>query len=140
MTSLVVHPSAFRSFAVIPQNKVKHTGLGVGPALFRNIDALAEGDHQRVQEALLFFLVVVFTQHRLDSLGGLLGFVERNATEKVVNNVVINDFVEEVATDKASCAVDSSQGSFGVGPGLGGVVRNVRVGVLKVCNSNCRPG
>jgi hypothetical protein len=138
MTSLVVHHNAFRSFAIIPQNKMENTRLDIGSTLFRNVNALAEGDHQGVQKALLFFLVVVFPQHRLNCLGGLLGVVERNAAEKVMDDMVINNFVEEVATDETSCAVNCSQRSFGIGPSLCGVMWNGRVSVLKVCDSNCK--
>lgn len=124
-----------RSFAVT-LHKVKDTRLRIRASLFGHIDALAESDHQGVQEAVLLLFVVVFTEERLDGLGGAFSMVERNATEKVVNHMVVDNFVEEVTANESGCAIDSSQCALGVGPGFRGVVGNVGVGVLKVGDSN----
>lgn len=120
---------------------MQNTRLSTGTSLaLRDIDALAEGNHQGVQEALFLLLVVVLTEHRLDGLGGLLCVVEWNAAEKVVDHMVVNDFVEEVTANEAGCAVNGGQCSLGVSPGFRGVVSNLGVGVLKVCDGNCRFG
>lgn len=120
---------------------MENSGLSTGASLaIGDIDAPAEGNHQGVQEALVLLLVVVFTEHRLDGLGSFLGVVERNAAEEVVDNMVVNDFMEEVTTNEAGGAVNCSQCSLGVGPGFRSVVSNLGVGVLKVCDGNCRFG
>lgn len=80
--------------------------------------------------------MVVFTEHRLDGLGGFLCIVERNAAEEVVDHMVINDFMEEVTANEAGRAVNGSQCSLGVSPGFGSVVSNLGVGVLEVCDGN----
>lgn len=117
---------------------MQNTRLPTGTSLaLRDIDALAEGNHQGVQEALFLLLVVVFTEHRLDGLGGFLRVVEWNAAEKVVDHVVVNDFVEEVTANEAGGAVNGGQCSLGVSPGFRGVVSNLGVSVLKVCDGNC---
>lgn len=107
-------------------------------ALFGNIDALAESDHQGVQKALLLLFMVVFTEQWLDGLGGPLGIIEGNATEEVVDDVVIDNFMEEVTTNEAGCAVDSSQCALGVGPCLRSVVGNSGVSVLEVGDGDCK--
>lgn len=117
---------------------MEDTRLCVRSSFFRNVDALPERDHQRVQEALFFLFVVVLAKHRLDCFGSLLGVVKGDAAEKVVNDMVINDFVEEVAANESGCPVNSGQCSFGIGPGLCGVVWNSRVSVLKICDSDCK--
>lgn len=130
----------YRSFALLAQDKVEDTWLCARTVTLRDINALAECHHQRIEEALLFLLVVVFTKQWLDCLGGPLSVVERNAAEQVVDDMVIDDFVEEVAANEASCAIDSSQCALSVGPGLGSIVGNSGVGVLKIGDSNCGSG
>lgn len=133
-----MHTGNSRSFALIAQHKVKHTWLRARATVLGHVNALAEGHHQGVEEALPLLFVVVFAEQRLNCLGGTLCVVERNATEEVVDDVVVDDFVEEVTADEACGAIDGSQCALGVGPGLGGVVGNSGVGVLKICDGNCR--
>lgn len=82
----------------------------------RNVDALAERSHERVQETALLLLVVVSSQERLDSTGSLLGLVEGDTAEQVVHDMVVDDFVEEVAADEADAPVNGGKGTLGVGP------------------------
>lgn len=103
----------------------------------RNVDALPEGGHERVQEAALLLLVVVNPQQRLNSAGSLLGLVEGNPAEQVVNDMVVDDFVEEVAADEADAPVNGGKGTLGVGPGFGSVVGDSGVGVLQVGDGDC---
>jgi hypothetical protein len=56
--------------------------------------------------------------------------------EKVVNNVVLNNAVEEVAADKAKLAVNSGQSTLDKGPVLGIIVRHLHVSVVKVSDGN----
>jgi uncharacterized membrane-anchored protein len=62
--------------------------------------------------------------------------VEGDFGEQVVNDVVVNDFVEEVASDEAESTVDGTKGTLDEGPSVLIVMRNVRVGVVKVGNCN----
>lgn len=116
---------------------MENTGLRVGVALFGNIDTLAESHHQGVQKAFLLLFMVVFTEQWLDGLGGPFGIIEWDATEKVVDDVVIDNFMEKVTTNEAGCAVNGSQCALGVGPCLRSVVGNSGVGVLEVGDGDC---
>lgn len=113
---------------------MQNTGLGTS---FRgDIDALAECRHQRIEEALVLRFVVFFAKQWLDGLSCFLGLVEWNAAEEMVDDVVVNDLVEEMTTNKTDCAVNSGERTLGVGPGLGCVVWDFRVSVLKVRDSD----
>ena len=59
------------------------------------------------------------------------GVVEGDLWEQVVDQVVVDNFVEEVATDEAKAAIDCAHGAFAEGPGLFGVVGNLWVGVVE---------
>lgn len=100
--------------------------------------------------------VVQIAEHRLDSLGGFSSIVKGNTPEekkkkvsvacshnvkedsianlreKVVNNVVLNDAVKQVAANKSKLSVDSGQGTLDKGPVLGRIVRHLHVGVVEV--------
>jgi hypothetical protein len=56
--------------------------------------------------------------------------------EEVVDHVVLNDAVEEVAADEAKLAVDGGQSSLDKGPVLGIIVRHIDVGVVQVGDGN----
>ena len=56
--------------------------------------------------------------------------------EEVVNNVVLNNAVEQVAADKAKLAVNSRQSALDKGPVLGVVVRHLHVSVVQVSDGN----
>lgn len=62
--------------------------------------------------------------------------VEGNAWEHVVDDVVLNDTVEDVATDEAKVAVNSGSSALDEGPVLSLVVRCVLVCVVKVGDSD----
>jgi hypothetical protein len=53
-----------------------------------------------------------------------------------VNNVVLNDAVEDVATDEAKLAINGGKSALSVGPIVCLVVRSFRVGVVEVSNGN----
>lgn len=80
---------------------------------------------------------VVAAHDRLDSLGGLVGVVERNGADVVVQNVGLDDTVEQVATDEAKLTINGCSGALDKGPLLAGVVRQGRVGVLEEGDSDC---
>lgn len=52
--------------------------------------------------------------------------------EHVVNNVVLNDAVEDVATNETEFAIDSRGGALNEGPVLGLVVRRIRMSVMQI--------
>lgn len=55
----------------------------------------------------------------------------------MVNDVVLDDAVEQVAADETELAVYGGQGAFDVGPVFGVVVGDVHVGVVQVGDGNC---
>ena len=109
---------------------MQNTGLG---ASFRGyIDAFAECRHQRIEETLVLGFVVLFAEQWLDGSGCFFGLVEWNAAKQMVDDMVIDDLVEEVTTDETNRAVNGGERTLGIGPGLGCVVWDVGVRVLKV--------
>jgi hypothetical protein len=73
----------------------------------------------------------------LDGVGGLVGVVEGNGADVVVQDVRLDDAVQERAADEAELAVDSRGGAAGVGPGLSVVVGERGVGVLEEGDGDC---
>ena len=67
----------------------------------------------------------------LDSLGGLIGVVEGDERDKVVEHVGLDDSVHEVAADETELAIDGRGSATGIVPGLRVVVRERGIGVLK---------
>lgn len=72
----------------------------------------------------------------LDGLAGLIGVVEGDVADIVVQDVGLNDTVEDVAADKAEISVDGSGGTTGEVPNLRLVVRKGGVGVLQESDGN----
>jgi hypothetical protein len=54
-----------------------------------------------------------------------------------MDDVVVNDVVEQMATDKAAVTVDRGQGALHKGPAVGLEMRDIRVRVVQVRDSNC---
>jgi hypothetical protein len=79
----------------------------------------------------------VLAHDRLDGLGGLIGMVEGDGGDVVVEDVGLDDAVEDLTTNEAELAVNGSGGATGEVPGLAGVVREGRVGVLEVGDGDC---
>jgi hypothetical protein len=74
----------------------------------------------------------VLAHDGLDGLGGLVGVVEGDGGDVVVEDVGLDDAVEDLAA-----AVNGGGGTTGKVPGLAGVVREGRVGVLEVGDGDC---
>lgn len=74
----------------------------------------------------------MFAHDGLDGLAGLIGVVEGDGADVVVQDVGFDDAMEDVAADEAKFAVDGGGGAAGESPGLGGVVWEGGVGVLEV--------
>lgn len=56
----------------------------------------------------------------------------------MVDDVVLDDVVEEVAADEAKVTVDGGQGALDKGPALGVKVGDVGVGVVQVGDGDCQ--
>jgi hypothetical protein len=82
--------------------------------------------------ATLNVTAVVAAHDWLDSLGGLVGMVEGDLGDVVVQDVCLDDAVEERAADEAEFAIDGCGGTTSEVPGLAGVMGKGRIGVLEV--------
>jgi len=72
----------------------------------------------------------------LDGIRSLVCVVERNCADIVVQNVSFNDSVEKLSTDETEFSIDCGRCSSSIRPALAGVVRQGRIGVLKVGDGN----
>ena len=72
-----------------------------------------------------------------DRVGGLVGVVEGDAADVVVEDVGLDDAVEEVAADEAHLAVDGCCGAADKVPLFGSVVGERWVGVLEEGDGDC---
>ena len=75
---------------------------------------------------------VVRAHDLLDGLARLIGVVEGDGADIVVENVSLNDTVEDVTTDEAEITVDGGSGTASEVPDIRLVVRKGGVGVLEV--------
>ena len=57
--------------------------------------------------------------------------------EHVVDHVILNDTMENVATDEAKVTIDSAGSTLDECPFFGLIMRSLWVGVVNVCDSNC---
>jgi len=83
------------------------------------------------QWTVLDISTVVLTHDLLDGLGGLVGVVEWDGGDVVVENVGLDNTVEELTTDETEFAVNGSSGTASECPGGSLVVRKRWVGVLE---------
>jgi len=79
---------------------------------------------------------VVSAHDRLDGLGGLVGVVEGNGADVVVQDMGLDDAVEEVAADETELAIDGGSAATDIIPRLVGVVRQRGIGVLEEGDGN----
>lgn len=73
----------------------------------------------------------------LDGFARFVGMVEWDGADIVVQNVSLNDTVKELTANETEFAVDGGSSTTSEVPNLRLVVRESRVGVLKVGNGNC---
>lgn len=71
-----------------------------------------------------------------DSIRGLVGIVEGNAADVVVEDVGLDDTVEKMTTDETEFAIDGSSGATDEVPLLTSIVRESWVGVLEESNGD----
>lgn len=79
---------------------------------------------------------IVSAHDRLDSFSGLVGVVEWDAADIVVQDVCLDDAMEEMAADEAKLTVDSRSGTANKVPRIGGVMGQGGVGVLQESDGN----
>lgn len=80
--------------------------------------------------------VVLISKERSHGVGSLLSVVERNLGEKVVDDMVVNDLVEQVASNPAEAAVDSAKSTLDESPCVLIIVRHIGVGVVQVSDGH----
>ena len=71
-------------------------------------------------------------------LGGTPRTKQKYSREYVVNNVIFDDTMEEMATDEAEISINSRQSTLLVGPGFVLVVWNLGMRVVEICDCNCK--
>lgn len=79
---------------------------------------------------------VVGAHDALDGIGGLIGVVEGDVADIVVQDVGLNDTVEDVAADETEVTIDGGSGATGEVPDLGLVVGEGGVSVLEEGNGD----
>lgn len=85
-----------------------------------------------VERSLL--LNVLLAQQRSNSPCSLLSMIEWNPWEHVVNDVVFDDAVEDVAANESEFAVDGRKSTLLESPCTLVIVRSVGVSVVKICD------
>jgi hypothetical protein len=78
----------------------------------------------------------VLAHNGLDGLGSLVGMVEWDSADVVVEDVGLDDAVEKLAANEAELSIDCSGSAAGVCPGGWGVVRECGIGVLEEGDRN----
>ena len=117
-------------------------GLALADGALGRLDPLAPAGAgpqapEEAERAVLGVGAVVLAHNGLDGLGGLVGVVEGDGADVVVQHVGLDDAVQQLAADEAELAVDGGRGAAHVVPALGGIVWDGRVGVLQVRDSDC---
>lgn len=91
---------------------------------------------QETKWAVLGIRTVVTSHDWLDGLSRLIGVVEWNGRDVVVEDVGLDDTVEEVAANEAELTVDGRSGTSGEGPRIAAVVRKRGISVLEVSDGD----
>ena len=74
---------------------------------------------------------------RFDGFGGLVGVVEGDGADVVVEDMGFDDTVQELAADEAEFAINGCGCATGVVPACGSVMRKTGIGVLEEGDGNC---
>lgn len=120
---------------------VEHDTLALANGTLGGLNPVADtggGPHglEETSPAGVGLSAVVVAHDALDGIAGLVGVVEGDVADIVVQHVGLDDTVEDVAADEAEVAVDGSGSAAGEVPHFRLVVRESGVGVLKECNGN----
>lgn len=120
---------------------VEQNTVAFASGTFSGLDPVARagGGPESLEEtspATVGFGAVVVAHDALDGVGGLVGVVEGNVADVVVQDVSFDDAVEDVATDETKVTVNSGSSTTGKVPNLRLVVGESRVGVLKEGDGN----
>lgn len=94
---------------------------------------------QTAQEAhrpVLGIRAVVSSHHGFDSLGGLVGIVEWDGADEMMQDVSFNDAVEEMTPNESKLTVDGCGGTTGKIPDFRIIVGQRWVCMLQECDSN----
>lgn len=103
-------------------------GLALADGALGRLDPLAPAGAvpeaaEETERAPLGVGTVVLAHDGLDGLGGLVGVVEGDGADVVVQDVGLDDAVQQLATDEAELAIDRGRGAAHVVPALRAVVR-----------------
>lgn len=121
---------------------VEHNSLALTSGTLSGLNPLADtgsGPHglEETSPAGVSIGAVVVAHDAPDGIAGLVGVVEGDVADVVVQHVGLDDTVEDVAANKAEIAVNRGGSTAGEVPHFGLVVREGRVGVLKEGNGDC---
>lgn len=85
----------------------------------------------------MFGVHVLRAQQGENGLGCFLCVVERDFGEQVVDQMIVDDFVEKVSANETQASVDGSQSTLGVSPSFIRVVWHIWMSMVEICNCNC---
>ena len=111
------------------------TNAGLNP--LAPASALPDG-LEETERTTLRIRSVVLSHHLFNSFGSLIGIVERNNRHVVMKNMGLDDAMEEGTTDETKLPINRCSGATSVCPGMRIVMRKSRIGVLEICDCDCR--
>lgn len=131
----------WHAVSVVVAEKVHTSSLTLGTLHGLNplapTGALPDGLDE-AKSTVLGIGTVVATHNRLDGLASLIGVIEGNQADVVVENVSLDDTVHEVTADETKFAIDRGSGTADIVPGTRLIVRKGRIGVLEESDGNWR--
>ena len=122
---------------------VEHDTLALTSGTLGGLNPLADtgrGPHslEETSPAGVSLRAVVLSHDALDGLAGLIGVVEGDVADVVVQHVGLDDTVEDVAADEAKVTVNGGSSATGEVPHFRLVVRKGGVSVLEEGNGDCK--
>ena len=80
---------------------------------------------------------IVTAHDRFDGFSGLVGVVEGDGADVVMEDMGFDDTVQELAADKAEFTINGCCCATGIVPACGSVMRETGIGVLEEGDGNC---